>query len=281
MLDNATIKRIEDFVNQRPRSIQEIAIYIGKNWRTADRYVDEIAHEYGTLATRVFRGGTRGALKVVYWASVEQAHRSTFQERLEKEITLGRNKEDFSPFDLFQHIPDKQKQAYIEYDGASEHSRVARLNQFLNTAKKQVLIFSGNLSFVNDRDKKLDVLKTLDALVRKGVGIKALCRVDVAGKDNIQKLYSIAFKHGKDLVEIRHHHQPLRAFITDNKIARLKEIKEPTGRTGELNKRAHLFYEIHDKEWVEWLSRVFWNMFSSSIDARRRLEEIAKIRLKG
>ena len=280
MLDNALVNKIEHFVNQKPRSVQEIAEYIGKNWRTADRYVDEIAHEYGTLAIRVFRGGTRGALKVVYWASVEQAHRSAFQEQLEKEVMLGRNKEDFSPFDLFQHIPDKQKQAYIEYDVSSEHSRVAHLNHFLNATKKQVLIFSGNLSFVNDHDKNFDVFKTLNALVRKGVSIKVLCRVDVAGKDNIQKLYSLAFKHGKDLVEIRHHHQPLRAFITDNKVARLKEIKEPTGRTGELNKRAHLFYEIRDKEWVEWLSRIFWNVFSSSIDARRRLEEIAKIRLK-
>ena len=72
MLNNELIKKIEDFVYSKPRSVQEIASYIGKNWRTADRYISEIEKNYGTIATRVFREGTRGALKIVYWASVEK-----------------------------------------------------------------------------------------------------------------------------------------------------------------------------------------------------------------
>ena len=49
-----------------------------KNWRTADRYVDEIEKSFGTLSTRVFRGGTRGALKIVFWSSVEKIRGTVF-----------------------------------------------------------------------------------------------------------------------------------------------------------------------------------------------------------
>jgi hypothetical protein len=40
MLDNKTIKKINDFVYQKPRTIQEIALLIRKNWRTANSYID-------------------------------------------------------------------------------------------------------------------------------------------------------------------------------------------------------------------------------------------------
>jgi len=66
MLNSQTIKDIEDFVYSKPRSIQEIAEHLGKNWRTADRYVEDIEKNFGTISTRVFREGTRGALKIVY-----------------------------------------------------------------------------------------------------------------------------------------------------------------------------------------------------------------------
>lgn len=65
MLDARARKRISDFVYQKPRTVQEIAQFLRVNWRTADRYVEKIAWEEGTLATRTFREGTRGALKVV------------------------------------------------------------------------------------------------------------------------------------------------------------------------------------------------------------------------
>ena len=41
MLNSETIRKIEDFVYAKPRSIQEIAAHIGKNWRTADRYIKD------------------------------------------------------------------------------------------------------------------------------------------------------------------------------------------------------------------------------------------------
>ena len=63
----------------------------------------------------------------------------------------------------------------------------------------------------------------------------------------------------------------------DDRIIDLKEIKEPSGKIKELDKKIFLFYTIKDKEWAEWLSKIFWKMFNSSIDANKRLEEINKI----
>jgi len=100
MLDNNTIKKIESFVYSKPRSVQEIAQHIDKNWRTADRYIEEIETNFGTISTRVFRGGTQGALKIVFWASVEKISSSVFQEKLEQQIYLAHRKEEFSAFDF-------------------------------------------------------------------------------------------------------------------------------------------------------------------------------------
>ena len=107
------IKKIEDFVYSKPRNVQEIAEHIDKNWRTADRYVSEIKKEFGTVSTSVFREGTRGALKIVYWSSMEKVSSSVFQQKLEDEIMKGKAKEDFYPFDIFQHVPDKNKKVEV------------------------------------------------------------------------------------------------------------------------------------------------------------------------
>ena len=86
------------------------------------------------------------------------------------------------------------------------------------------------------------------------------------------------FKYGKELIEVRHREHPIRANIIDNKIFRIKEIKEPTGKINELDKKIFIFYTIKDKEWTEWISRIFWKMFSSSVSSKKRLEELARIK---
>jgi len=142
MLDTKTVKQIEDFVYSQPRSIQEIALNISKNWRTADRYVSEIEKEFGTLSTKVFRGGTRGALKIIYWASVEKASSSVFQEQLEEQLLNGKSKYDFAGFDIFQHVPDKKKTAWIKK--GKDEADAGRLKEFediLLQAKKQIVSF--------------------------------------------------------------------------------------------------------------------------------------------
>jgi hypothetical protein len=275
MLDSQTLKKIEDFVYAKPRSIQEISEHLGKNWRTADRYVGEIEKRFGTISTRVFRGGTKGALKIVYWASVEKVSHSIFQERLEQEIFAAKKKEDFSAFDIFQHVPTKNGSILIQKD---EEENAREFSEILLSAQKQILFFSGNLSFINLKDRKKDLLNVFEELSRRGVVTKVLCRVDLAGKENIERLLSINSKQGKELIEVRHDCHPIRGFVLDGKLIRLKEVKEPTGKINELNSKKFIFYTISDKPWADWLSRVFWKKFSNSMDANRRLEQLNRIK---
>ena len=280
MLDAQIVRKIEEFVYAKPRSIQEIAKHIDKNWRTADRYVEEIIEEYGTMDKRVFREGTRGALKIIYWASVEKASNNSFQEELEQRIFDGTKKEDFSSFDIFQHISNPRKSVWI--GTAEDESKAGRLSEFrdlLLSAKKQVLFFSGNLSFINFDDGEVNVFEVLEELVKKEISIKVLCRVDIVGKKNIEKMLSLNFKYGRDLIEIRHREQPLRVTIIDNKVINLKEVKFPSERKKELDKKTFIFYTIKDGDWSEWLSKIFWKMFSKSIGSQKRLEEIGKLKV--
>jgi len=279
MLDPTIIKKIEDFVYAKPRAVQEIAVHINKNWRTADRYVEDIEKNFGTISTRVFREGTRGALKIVYFSSVDKVSHSVFQEKLEEDIFKGRTKYDFAAFDIFQHVSEKNKTAWIKK--GKDESDAGRLKEFENLllgAKKQILFFSGNLSFINFDDGEVNVFEVLEKLVKKGISLKVICRIDFAAKQNVEKLLSLNFKYGKELIEIHNREQPLRATIVDN-IINLKEVKEPTGREKELSKKTYIFYTIKDKEWSEWLSKIFWKMFSSSIDSKKRLDELNKLKL--
>ncbi|MCX6711464.1 MAG: hypothetical protein NT139_00290 [Candidatus Woesearchaeota archaeon] len=280
MLNPTITKKIEDFVYAKPRSIQEIASYINKSWRTADRYIQEIEKEYGTITTRVFREGTRGALKIVYWASIEKIKGSIFQEKLAKEIETFKKKEDFSAFDIYQHVSDKNKIASLDQTEQETKTNLDELKYYLEKTQKQLLVLSGNLSWTNLKNNKVNVFSIIENLVKKNISIKIICRVDLASMENIEQILSLNFKYGKELIEIRHSTQPLRALVIDNKLIRLKEIKEPTDKIHELSKRLFIFYTIKDKEWVEWLTRIFWKMFSNSIDARKRIEELKKLKSK-
>ncbi len=278
MLKTEDISRIEAFVAQKPRSMQEIAELLDMSWRTADRYIEQIKTDLGTLQTCVFREGTRGALKIVYLAEVEKVSHSIFQQQLETAIMRAKRKEDFSAFDIFQHVPNKNKKAVVEKAASEEGIDLEEFANTLKSAQKQLLILSGNLSFVNLKNKKIDMMKVLEEIVKRGVSMKVICRVDIAGRENIEKLLSLNFKQGKEAIEIRHGEHPIRANIVDNKFFRIKEIKEPTGKIHELDKKVFIFYTIKDKDWTEWLSRIFWKMFSQSIDANKRLEEMKKLK---
>ena len=195
MLNQDVIKKIEDFVSVKPRSIQEVANHIGKNWRTADRYIKDIEKDFGTISTRTFREGTRGALKIVYWAGMEKAASSVFQKELEEKIMTGKEKYDFSAFDIFQYVDDKNKSAWVRK--GEDEVKLGRLTDFsklLVKAKKQILFFSGNLSFVNYKTKDVDIFTILDDLVKKGISLKVVCKVDVTGSENVKKLLSLNYK---------------------------------------------------------------------------------------
>jgi len=274
MINSQIVNKIEEFVYNQPRSMQEIAELIGKNWRTADRYIEEIEKNFGTISTRVFRGGTRGALKIIYWSSVEKVSSSIFQEKLEKEIFNCKKKEDFSAFDIFQYVSEKNRKSFVL---DKEEENIEEFKKILLNAKKQILFFSGNLSFINIKDKKKDMFEIFQKLVEKKVNIKILCRVDLAGKENVERVLSLNHKQGKNVIEIRHDTHPIRGVIIDGKFIRLKEVKEPTGKVNELNKNKFIFYNIIDKSWAEWLSKIFWKKFSNSMDANKRLEHLKQI----
>lgn len=278
VLRNEEIKKIENFVAQKPRSIQEISEHMKISWRTADRYIEQIKTDFGTLDIRVFREGTRGALKIVYLAGVEKISHSVFQQELEQSILDAKRKEDFSAFDIFQHIEDKNKKARLQKSTEENGTDLKEFADNLQQAQKQLLLFSGNLSFVNLKNKEIDMMNVLEKLVKRGVSIKVIGRIDLAGRENTEKLLSLNLKYGKELIEIRHREHPIRASIIDNKFFRIKEIKEPTGKINELDKKVFIFYTIRDKSWTEWLSRIFWKLFSQSIDANKRLNELKKLK---
>ncbi|MGV8168420.1 MAG: hypothetical protein ACP5N3_00015 [Candidatus Nanoarchaeia archaeon] len=275
MFDKNAQKKILDFIYIKPRTIQEIAQLLDKNWRTADAYVDRISRETGLIGSRTFRGGTRGALKIVFWNNVEKISSNQFQERLMKQIESTRHKEDFSPLDIYQYVDKNKKKAFSEIVEDESVSKKQDIEEFFARAEKQILYFSGNMSFLELKEKKRSILDIIEAAARRGVSIKVIARIDITGLENFKRLMEINNKLGKEMIEIRHAAQPLRGFIIDDKEARLKEEKTTLPqKKGDLKHTTRLFYEIYDEEWVAWLQKVFWNFFSTSLDANIRIKDL-------
>lgn len=278
MLKKEIINQITDFVGQRPRTVQDIATVLGKNWRTADRYVDQIATETGMLSTHTFRAGTRGALKIVYATS---SHRgSAYQDLLFQNILQGKAKEDFSPFDIYQFIHPDKREAFMGKGEYSTHPKL-RYDQILKNAKHQILFFSGNMSWVEIGPKNL-ILKQLKELAEKKVSMKVLTKIDVTSKENVQKMLDINKQVGWDAIEVKHCEQPLRVTIIDGQFASMKEVlytrrdkKDPSKKVYD---RTLIFYRIQDQEWVPWLQKSFWHLFRRSVDAKTRLDALDSIR---
>lgn len=282
MLDSQTVKKISDFVYQKPRSVQEIAHYLQKNWRTADAYVDRMIKEQGILSVRTFREGTRGALKIVFWSNIEKIHSSDFQERLFKRIESSRGKDDFSPFDIYQYVDDDKRYAFLEEQSESVISPKQNLIGSLRSAEQQVLIFSGNLSWVNASQGKTRMMDVFEELAERNIPIKILCRVDIESISNIRRMLEINHKIRKEMIEIRHAEQPFRTFVIDTKLARFKEIRateqpEKKKKKSRGDRQTYIFYEIRDVDWVEWVQKVFWNIFRTSIKAEKRIADIETI----
>ncbi len=272
MLEKTLSKQILDFVRIKPRTIQEIAFLIKKNWRTADRYVEILSTETGFISTRTFREGSRGALKLVYWNSLESNKGTAYQERLLQKILNGKHKEDFSAFDIYQFVPANKREAYIEDTEFSSHPKI-NYNTLLQSAQQQILLFSGNLSWL---DQGAEMLKTIQKIAANKIHVKILTRVDITSKEKIKKVLSINEQAGWDSLQIRHCQQPLRALIIDDKFFTIKEIFTPI-RHKELSKNVFLFYRIEDPEWINWTQKIFWHLWEQSIDAQTRLDALATL----
>jgi hypothetical protein len=282
MLDALLIKKISDFIYIKPRSIQEVALHIQKNWRTADSYIDKIIKEQGSLATRTFREGSRGALKIVYWNNIEKIHSHDFQERLFKKIELAKNKSDFSPFDIYQYVDGEKRHAFLEEQSDYTITSKQDLVGAMLRSEKQLLLFSGDLSWVNAAQNNKKIIDVFEELALRNVSIKVLCQVNIDSIKNIKKLLEINHKLHKQVIEIRHCEQAFRAFIVDNAFVRFKESRTRETSSQKKNtsvkqNQLYIFYEINDEEWVEWMQKVFWNLFRTSISAETRIKDIESI----
>ena len=274
MLTKELTNKITYFLRLKPRTVQEVAFFLKKNWRTADRYIETISKETGLIDVRTFREGSRGALKVVFWRSLESAKGSAYQEKLLQEILAGRKKEDFSPLDIYQFVDKDKRKAFLEEKEVPKHDEV-KISEILANVKKQVLFFSGNLSWV---ELELNTYKILEELAKKKVNIKILTKIDITSKNVAEKISSINQRFGWDAIEIRHCTQPLRAMIIDENILSLKEVFGPQYyRKQELAKKTFIFYLIKDSEWIYWMQKVFWHLWERSIRSEDRISVIKEV----
>ncbi|MBR9703160.1 hypothetical protein GOV10_03930, partial [Candidatus Woesearchaeota archaeon] len=268
-----TEKQILDYVQKQPCTINDIAMLLGRNWRTANSYVERAAQETGLIAIKVFRKGSRGALKIVYWSALDSQTGSAHQKALLKRIVAGRTKEDFSAFDIYQFVSEDKREARVK-----EEEEQASPSSLLEKAGEQFLSFSGNLSWI---DLYPDTWQQLEDMAKRHVSIKVLTRIDLTSKEKTEKLLAINERVGWDAVAVRHAEHPLRAMIIDDRLASIKEVLSPNlSQYKELKKKLFIFYRIRDEDWVRWLQQVFWNIWEHSVDAETRLKALATIHVK-
>ena len=278
VLDKSTREKIVEFVSIQPRSIQEVARFIERNWRTADSYIDKIREEFGILQTKTFRDGTRGALKIVFHQSIQQISKSGVREKLFSKFASARYKNDFRPFDIYQYVDEDKRNAFMEKQSEYSITKKQDLIGALRKAKDQVLIFSGSLSWVGAKQGKESIMDVFEELMDRGVKIKVIANVNFDSMLSIQKMFSLNNKTKKDLIEIRHAWQPFRAFIVDDEFVRFKE-EGYFNNSSSAKKQAFMFYELFDLEWISWTQQLFWNLFNNSIDAKRRLKDLDSVKL--
>lgn len=271
------IKKITSFIKKEPRTIQDVALFLHKSWVTADSYVEKIRAQTGLINVKIFRPGTKGAIKVVYWNYGDALEHDEIKKILADKIRLHRRKEDFDPLEIYHHVSENSKHAFREEYGDPSQSTKQNIIQFLQQAENELYSFSGNISWINMQEGGIPILKVVEQLLQRGVMIRILCRVDLASIENLRVLNAL-IKNYPDKLEIRHALHPLRGFIVDRKLVRLKdEKKAELYKKGELKKDVRVFYQWKDGEWVEWLTHVFWNLYRNAPTAEQRLQEIEKI----
>ncbi|MEA3378848.1 MAG: hypothetical protein U9Q69_04380 [Nanoarchaeota archaeon] len=276
VLNQTTIKKINEFVCSEPRTVQEVAFYLKKNWRTADSYLRKISEEVGTISFKVLRGGTRGAVKIVYWNNVEKPYASQAQERLLRQLEIGKKMTDFSPFDIYQYLDDDKRSSFFEEQGEEIFNIKQDLVGSLRQAQQQVLIFSGGINWSNIKQGDVKLLDVFEELAKRDVSIKFLANIDITSIENAKKMIAINNRIGKDRIAIRHCEQPLRSFIVDNSFAKMKEIKDPKDIAKP--KKMYIFYELYDADWVKWIGKIFFHFFSTAIPFEKRVQDLKTVK---
>jgi hypothetical protein len=279
MLDKTSKDKIYGAVQKRPHTIQELAVLLERSWLTIDKYVEKLCEE-GFIEVHTFRGGTRGALKIVYWNYLPISQTS-IQKRFTDQILSGRSKYDFAPSDL-AHFAKNKYAWYLPESKIFHKQNFEDLKRRLLLAKEEVLFFSGNLSFCDIHDGKESILDIMRKLLQRGVSIKILSRIELIDIEQIKAVLSLErYESETGKLSIRHAYHPLRAIVIDSVELSIKEVKEPSEhRPKELQEKTNIIYVIRDSEWVTWMQSVFFTVFRTSIDAKERIEEMQKITMK-
>ncbi len=259
MLSNELYDKIVSFVKEEPKSIKEISEFIGKSWVTTEKYVNEIILKDNILGIKHFRKGTKAALKIVYYNLFES--KDSLKKSLQEKILNSNFKYEFDFFEIFQFVDDNKKKSFFNKTPFS-------LKEFFSTAEKSIIIFSGNLSFLDD-----SLLVVFESLLKKKVHINILSRVEYADIKNFEKISFLLKKYPN--FEVKHSRQPLRGFIVDNKKALFKTVFDPKNyKPGELDYETTIFYFFEDEKWISWLKNVFYILWKVSFNLEFRLLQL-------
>lgn len=279
VLTEDEVKAVLQFVKKEPRTVQEISKFIKRSWVTTDSYLKQIKERTGLLDIKTFREGTQAAIKLVYATNSDSLLTDDAREKLFLQIKNGRKKQDFDFLDLFQYVQDGKKKLLVETYKDPKISKDQKIAGLFKNAKDIVYCLSGNLSFLNLQEGKVKMLDLLEELLKRKVKFKILARINVASLENVGKISFLMQKYPEQ-IEIKHCYQPLRGFIIDDKIARFKH-EEESGmyKDNELHENTRIFYEVYDPEWINWMLKVFWNLYRGSIDYSLRVQEMKKLKV--
>ncbi len=270
-------ERLIGFIKEQPRSIKEVSNFLGKSWGGTESHLKRIKDRTGLIDIKIFRKGSHGALKVVYYTSHDISRADELRKHLFDLIKSGRKKDDFDFLEVYQFVDDRRKSARIHNLSGEKDFCDHELMRRLRDTRRSLLCFSGNLSFLTMGDDGESICEIFEQLLRRKVHIRVLMRVNIPSLKNLDMIRHLMDKF-PSLLEVRHSFQPLRGFIFDDEIARFKFEEKPENyREGELSQKMSIMYELQDEDWVSWLQNVFWNIYRNSIDHKKRVNEMNKI----
>lgn len=280
VLTDEIAEKIKELVYSHPHTINDIAIKIEKNWRTANRYVEEIAQKTGLIKVMTFRQGTKGALKIVYWNNTDKIYATDIQEELFKKIELAINKSDFSPFEIYQYVDSNKRLAFYEEITSEKdyNYRIEQLIPFIEESQEEILIFGGNLSFIHLTHNNKTILQYFKEAIARNVQIKIISNLTIIDLNNIEELLSLNLEYSHPRIEIRHEITPIRGYIFDEKIARFGEVMMSSKKQHQIQSNIATYYEITDIVWNTWISKLFYQKFRKSIPSNKRIENLKSMR---
>ncbi len=265
MLTQDKANAIRGLLAERPRSIKEISLSLGMTWKTANKYIEELCGQDNSIGVHVFKDGMRGGLKIAFLNSTRQDYEQLLSF-MRKRILGAREKSEFSPFELYQHVDGSMKKAFWEGGEAAFLGHGTEdIDNLLQKSEKEYLSFSGDFSWVMSREKGKAVFNTIGKLAEKGVGIHMLGRIDVKSLASVERL----MRMNEGVIDVRHVDQPLRGAIVDDTVVRLVETP------ASLDKK--IYYEITEPKWVRFVKSVFWEFHKVSVPADKRIDEIRKL----